>query len=59
MLEELATFPVIVVVGLCFNPLKMSEEKHPCTYLGAGRHKVIHRKLNHADTNIEEILQQQ
>jgi len=33
------------------NPLQMmSEEKHPCTYLGAGRHKVIHRKLSHAKT---------
>jgi len=34
-----------------FNPLQMtSEEKHPCTYLRAGRHKVINRKINHAET---------
>jgi hypothetical protein len=26
------------------------EEKHPCTYLRAGRHKVIKRKLNYAET---------
>ena len=34
-----------------FSPLQMaSEEKHPCTYLRAGRHKVIKRKLNYAET---------
>ena len=34
-----------------FSPLQMtSEEKHPCTYLRAGRHKVINRKINHAET---------
>ena len=34
-----------------FSPLQMaSEEKHPCTHLRAGRHKVIKRKLNHAET---------
>jgi hypothetical protein len=49
------------------SPLQMaSEEKHPCTYLRAGRHKVIKQKLNHAETpalktfynniNINDIL---
>jgi hypothetical protein len=34
-----------------FSPLQMaSEEKHPCTYLRVGRHKVIKQKLNHAET---------